>query len=580
MINGECRECHNWRASPAVAVRSANKVLVLIKQSVTSALVALAFLGGVAVQATAQVVPSGFTVDTLVNAGLPQPLDFAFLPDGRILVANRLGELHVYAGGAAVQVGVVPAVLSGGESGLLSMEVDPSFAQTGHIYVYYTTTADSFRHLDRFALAGDLANPASTNLTLNLASRRAVLDSIPDNSLFHNGGAARFGPDGMLYLTLGDDGVQCDTQAVASARGSVLRMDVAGLSSGGGLVAPTFSQLDPGDNPLSSNTDLSQLVIAYGLRQPFRFTIDSLTGSLYIGDVGSSAAEEVNEYTYTAGSLSLINYGWPWFEGTATHANTCSGSAPTGVSGPIAIGAHSAGWNALIQGPRYRNQGGPFDFGPAYEGSVFYAEYFGGWLRRLEDVNGWGPAQPVAGQPSSEDWASSLSRITAMRQGPDGAVYWTQAPSGPGSGKLRRVRPDVPHSATSYGSGCGNPALLLTTSAPPVLGAISQVTLANVPASIAFISGGLSNTTWGGSPLPASLAAFGMPGCELLQSAEEIGLPMTPTGAGTAAFDWTLPNQGSLIGFPVYLQCWALAPGQNPAGVVLSNGLEWVLGNS
>ena len=116
MINGECRECHNWRASPAVAVRSANKVLVLIKQSVTSALVALAFLGGVAVQATAQVVPSGFTVDTLVNAGLPQPLDFAFLPDGRILVANRLGELHVYAGGAAVQVGVVPAVLSGGET--------------------------------------------------------------------------------------------------------------------------------------------------------------------------------------------------------------------------------------------------------------------------------------------------------------------------------------------------------------------------------------------------------------------------------------------------------------------------------
>lgn len=528
----------------------------------------------------AQTVPSGFQVDTLVHGGLPQPLDFLFLPDGRVLIANRAGELQVYVAGAVVSVGIVPSVSTGGESGLLSLEMDSSFAQTGYIYVFYSSSADAFRHLDRFELVGDLSDPTSTNLSLNLSSRRVLLDAIPDATPFHNGGTARFGPDGMLYLSLGDDDWQCDAQSLTSSRGCVLRMDVAGLPVGGGLVAPAVSLLDPGDNPLSSNTDLSQLVIAYGLRNPFRMAIDSLTGNLYLGDVGAAAAEEVNEYVAAAGALPLRNYGWPWVEGAAAHSNSCGGSAPTGLTAPIAVGSHTAGWASLIQGPRYRNQGGAFDFGASYEGSVFFMDYWQGWLRRLEDTNGWAVAQPVAGQPSNENWGASLHRVTSMRQGPDGAIYWTQGPIGPGGGRLRRVRPNVSSSTSSFGSGCGSPALTLAGSAPPVIGTAAQVVLANAPTPFVFLAVGWSNTVSGPLPLPLSLAGIGMPGCFLRQSAEVLGLVATATGGGAAAYDWPLPNLGSLIGLRVYLQGWALAPGENTANLIVSNGLEWVIGNS
>jgi len=130
-----------------------------------------------------------------------------------------------------------------------------------------------------------------------------------------------------------------------------------------------------------------------------------------------------------------------------------------------------------------------------------------------------------------------------------------------------------------YGAGCGNPALALTTTAPPIIGTTAKLTLGNAPSSVAFIAGGLSNTRWGTVPLPFSLTTLGMPGCELLQSAEEVGLLMTSVGTGTATFDWPLPNQISIIGERVYLQSWALAPGQNAANVTLSNGVEWLVGN-
>ncbi len=542
-----------------------------------------ALLGAMSPCPRTQSVPAGFQVDTLLSgfgsSWLPQPLDFLFLADGRVLIANRAGELEVYAGGSVALMGTVPSVQIGGESGLLSIEADPNFSQTGYIYVYYSSSADNFKHLDRFELVGDLSNPTSTNLSLSVSSRRVVLDGLPHSTLYHNGGTTRFGPDGMLYLTLGDDGVPCDAQVPASGRGSVLRMDVGGLPDGGGLVAPAYSLLNPGSNPLSSSAGFSQLVIAYGLRQPFRMAIDSLTGNLYVGDVGASATEEVNEYVFSAGGLPLRNYGWPWLEGNAPYPGNCGGSVPTGLHGPIVTGSQVAGWHALIQGPRYRNQGGPFDFGASYEGSVFYLDYFSGWLRRLEYTGGWGIAQPVPGQPTSEDWATSLPRVTAMRQGPDGAIYWLKAPSGAGGGSLRRVRPSLLSSSSTYGVGCGSPALQLSGSVPPVIGTTGQVVLANAPTPFVFLAGGLSNTTFGSAPLPVTLAGIGMPGCFLHQSTEVSGLAMTPTGAGTAKFDWPLPNLGSLIGQRVYMQGWALAPGYNTVGVIVSNGVAWQIGN-
>ncbi|MBM4062068.1 MAG: hypothetical protein FJ265_13370 [Planctomycetes bacterium] len=136
-------------------------------------------------------------------------------------------------------------------------------------------------------------------------------------------------------------------------------------------------------------------------------------------------------------------------------------------------------------------------------------------------------------------------------------------------------------SATPYGSGCGNPPLELwpVPGANPNLNSTAMAQVTQVPGSVAFVAAGLSRAWFGPFPLPVTLAGFGMPGCFLLQSSEAAALPATPTGTGSASFSLQVPNSISLLGFHLYLQAWAHAPGQNPANTIASNGLDWCIGN-
>ena len=405
-----------------------------------------------AASAMAQTVPTGFVIDTLVSTGLSTPNDCCFLPDGRCLVANSGGGITVYAGSTAVSVGTVPAVESGGERGLLSIAADPGFAANGYIYVYYSSTSDAFMHLDRFTCTGDLANAASTNLQLDVASRRVLLGALPDQAGNHNGGTARFGPDGKLYLSVGDDANACAAQSLTSQVGCLLRLDVSALPAGGNLVLPAFSSLDPGDNPQSAQTDFRQLLLAHGLRNPFRMEIDPLTGNLYIGDVGAGSMEEYSEYVYTAGALPLVNFGWPWREGNIA-GSSCGGTQPAGLVDPIASVSHGAGWASVMGGARYRNLGGQYDFGSGYEGDTFFLDYFAGELRRLTFSGGvWAPAAAVPGQPNATNWGTGFSNVTSLRLGPDGGLWFTQHQGG---GALKRVRLLGPVNSVAAISGTG-----------------------------------------------------------------------------------------------------------------------------
>lgn len=134
---------------------------------------------------------------------------------------------------------------------------------------------------------------------------------------------------------------------------------------------------------------------------------------------------------------------------------------------------------------------------------------------------------------------------------------------------------------TTFGTGCGSPALQLATDpvARPILGNTARATITNVPSSFSFVSIGLSRTAIGSFTLPLSLAGFGMPGCELLQSAESASVSTTPIVFGTAQLNMPLPFLPQFLGAHLYLQAWAPAPGANAGQTVVSNALDWLLGN-
>ena len=403
----------------------------------------------------AQNLPTNFVADTLISSGLQAGHDFSFLPDGRVLIANRGGLVQVWAGtGNPVSVGTVANVETGSERGLLSIEADPNFATNGYFYVWWSSTSDSFMHLDRFTCTGQLTNPTSTSLSFSTASRRVIIDSAPDSAFNHNGGSCRFGPDGMLYLSIGDDAMSCTAQTLTSKRGCLLRMDVSALASTPSNSEPSYSSIDPGTNPNSAANDWTQLVIAYGLRNPFRMEIDQVTGNCYIGDVGLSQSEEYSEYVINGGTYSLVNFGWPWREGLGSGSG-CGGGAPSGLVNPIAA-VTSGSWNSVIGGPRYRNQGGTFDFGASYEGDAFYMDYFSGELRRVTyNGSSWSAAPAVPGQGNATNWANGMVATVSMRQGPDGAIYYLQHPGtyATSGGSFKRIRPLGPTNSVIAISG-------------------------------------------------------------------------------------------------------------------------------
>ncbi|MCR9247467.1 MAG: hypothetical protein NXI31_20745 [bacterium] len=134
--------------------------------------------------------------------------------------------------------------------------------------------------------------------------------------------------------------------------------------------------------------------------------------------------------------------------------------------------------------------------------------------------------------------------------------------------------------AAPYGSGCGTPTLTAQTSSRPILGANAGLQLQGVPGgSPAFVSIGWSDTNAGGIQLPLALVGYGMPGCELLQSAEVVALPTTRLAGSLAQFTFAVPATPGFLALELYLQAWAPAPTANPAGVIVSNGVAWTIGS-
>jgi glucose/arabinose dehydrogenase len=228
----------------------------------------------------------------------------------------------------------------------------------------------------------------------------------------------------MLYVSLGEDGTACWAQATTILSGKILRLDVSMLPDGPGG-PPDKVLLAPTDNPFAAHPDTNaRLVWAMGLRNPFRFQIDPMTGDLFITDVGRDAWEEVD-----LADQAGLNFGWPWFEGPDT-LGTCDSGPTSGFTEPIYAADHNL-MVAGISAGLYRQNGGVLQFPLQYEGDYFFADYYTGELYRLNRMgNQWSIAPPVPGQPSAVAWATGLARVADFAIGPDGALwYCLQAPA-------------------------------------------------------------------------------------------------------------------------------------------------------
>ena len=192
--------------------------------------------------------------------------------------------------------------IAGNEEGLLGLAFDPDFSSNGHLFVYYSASGPRRSIISRFTGDAGRADPASETLVLE----------VPQPFGNHNGGHLEFGPDGMLYVGLGDGGSGGDPQGngqnPGSLLGSILRLDVSEVNESVGYLVP-------GDNPFVGLLDGNEAGVrpeiwAYGLRNPWRFAFDQETGRLWAGDVGQNRTEEINIITQGA------NYGWNVMEGT------------------------------------------------------------------------------------------------------------------------------------------------------------------------------------------------------------------------------------------------------------------------
>src|SRR5262245_5231242 len=305
-----------------------------------------------------------------VVSGLTNPLFVTNAHDGsnRLFILEQVGRIKVLQPGAStptVFLDIRSKVVSGGEQGLLGLAFHPSYPQNPRFYVDYTRAGDGATVIAEYQVSGnpDIANSTET-----------ILLVIPQPYANHNGGMLAFGPDGYLYIGMGDGGSSFDpenrAQNIDELLGKILRIDV---NQPNGMI-PYSS---PSTNPFFGAAPGADEIFAYGFRNPWRFSFDRATGSLYIGDVGQGQREEVDIGTIGG------NYGWRVWEGTL-----CSGLSPdptcsaTGYTFPIIEYSHTGGRCSITGGYVYRGSRGSLPLG-----SYVFADYCTGEIFLLENGN-------------------------------------------------------------------------------------------------------------------------------------------------------------------------------------------------
>lgn len=347
--------------------------------------------------------PGGSRQPTLqeVASGLDFPLYLTQPPDDtRLFIVEKIGTIRIVKEGRVLDepfLDVSELVSSGSEQGLLSMAFHPGYAENGRFFIDYTDREGDTQVVEYRASADpDRADPAPVGTILQVAQ--------PFSN--HNGGLILFGPDGKLYVGLGDGGSGGDPQengqSLGTLLGKILRIDVDSGSPYG----------IPPDNPFVDRQGARGEIWAWGLRNPWRFSFDRETGDLYVADVGQNEMEELNAVT---GGGAGLNYGWDIMEGTDCFEPR-EGCDMSGLTLPVAEYDHGEGCS-VTGGHVYRGEALP-----DLQGVYLYSDYCSGFIgsfryaggratdeRRLPELE---PADPNVAS-FGEDAAGELYILTA-----------------------------------------------------------------------------------------------------------------------------------------------------------------------
>jgi glucose/arabinose dehydrogenase len=330
-----------------------------------------------------------------IASGLSRPVYLTAAPgDARLFVVEKVGRIRIIKNGSLVATPFLDITSkvnsSGNEQGLLSVAFHPSYATNGFLYVNYTDASGDTR-IERYTVSSnpDVANAASAKLVLGVDQPFAN----------HNGGLNLFGPDGMLYIGLGDGGSAGDPQGNGQNKnallGKLLRIDV---DHGDPYTIPST-------NPFVNGGGRGE-VWAYGLRNPWRFSFDKTGNVLFIADVGQNAFEEVNA---VAANRAGVNYGWNIMEAASCYnASSCN---KTGLEQPVVSYNRDGGTCSVIGGMVYRGSAVP-----QLAGHFVYADYCAGWIKSFTWTNN-ALANPTEWQTSAH------GNITSFGQDASGEMY-------------------------------------------------------------------------------------------------------------------------------------------------------------
>ena len=322
--------------------------------------------------------------------------------DGRLFIVERPGRIRIVKNGTLLAtpfIDIAALVGTAGEGGLLSMAFDPAYATNGFFYVDFTDRSGNIA-VERFHV--------SANTDVADASPLRILSIAHPVNTNHYGGLVAFGPDGFLYVGVGDGGGAGDVPGNAQNQnvllGKLVRLDVRNAS----LVQPYAI---PTDNPFATSNTQRLEIWAYGLRNPWRYALDPTTSQLYIGDVGQDRREEIDVVSSAAGG---INFGWNVVEGTLCYPGDPCNKAGTTL--PVLDYPHDASGGCSITGG-YVYRGAAI---AALKGRYVYSDYCSGFLRSILVVNG------VATE--SIDWSIvNVGQIVSFGQDAAGELYMVSA---------------------------------------------------------------------------------------------------------------------------------------------------------